>query len=77
MAQPNSQTKRELAKLGADFASININNSHITHSKSKNASQAPDQQKEVYYYLHEFETTLMIKRQYLVQPYCQICIHQS
>ena len=33
MALPISQTTGELAKLGADFASININNSNVTCSK--------------------------------------------
>ena len=42
MAQPNSKT-RELEMLVADFASININNSHVTQSKSENASQTPEQ----------------------------------
>ena len=37
MIQPNLET-RELAKLGADFASVNINSTHITQSKSKNES---------------------------------------
>ena len=43
MAQLNSLTTRELAKLGADFASVNITNSHVTCSKCRNASQTPDQ----------------------------------
>ena len=43
MTQPNALTTRELAKLGADFASGNINNTHLTHSKLKNVSQTPDQ----------------------------------
>ena len=33
VALQNSRTMRELASLGADFASINISNSHVTHSK--------------------------------------------
>ena len=40
LAEPNSQT-REREKLGVNFA--NINNSHVTHSKSKDASQTPGQ----------------------------------
>ena len=39
MALPDSQTTRELARLGADFAMINISNSHITCSKLRNESQ--------------------------------------
>ena len=46
MAQPNLQTTRALVKLGAHFTRININNSYVTHSKLKNASQTPDQTKE-------------------------------
>ena len=30
-----------MARLGADFASININNSHVTHHKLKNTLQIP------------------------------------
>ena len=43
MAQPNSQTTRELAKLEDNVANIKINNSHITCSKSENASQTSNQ----------------------------------
>ena len=59
MAQPNSQTTRELAKLGANFASIDISNSHIAHSKLKNACMYDKdltRQKEVCYYLYEVKT---------------------
>ena len=40
-------TTQGLPRLGADFASIDINNSYITHSKSKNAPQIPDQTKRI------------------------------
>ena len=43
MAQLNLQTTRKLAKLGAYFASVNIDNTCITHSKLKNASQTLEQ----------------------------------
>ena len=42
MAQQNSQTK-ELTKLGANFSSINITNSRVTHSKSKVHHKKTDQ----------------------------------
>ena len=77
MAQPNSQTTKELARLGADFASINILNSHVTHSKSKMNHKHLTRQKDDYYYLRKLETIVMIMKQYLVQLHCQICIHKS
>ena len=43
MSQPNPQTTREFAKLAANLARTDINNSHVTPSKLKNASQTPDQ----------------------------------
>ena len=43
MALPNSHIKKELERLGAYFVSIDVNNSHITYSKSKITSQIPDQ----------------------------------
>ena len=46
MALPNSQTSREMARLGSDFASIDISNSHITHSKSMSESQLPDKKEK-------------------------------
>ena len=39
MALPNLQITRELARLEANFASINISNSDIVHSKSENELQ--------------------------------------
>ena len=41
MTLPNSQTTRELVRLGADFVSINTSNSHITQSQAAE-SQIPD-----------------------------------
>ena len=42
MTQSNSQTTRELVRLGADFASIDIRNSHVTCSILRKESQIPD-----------------------------------
>ena len=42
MALLNSGTTRELARLGADFASINISNNHVTHSQERRESQIPE-----------------------------------
>ena len=36
-------SKKSWKDLGAYFVSIDVNNSHITYSKSKNTSQIPDQ----------------------------------
>ena len=44
MAQP--QITRELARLEVDFASVDINNSYATHSKSRNQPQIHDAVKE-------------------------------
>ena len=32
---PNSRTGRQLARLGADFASIDANNIHVTHGQAR------------------------------------------
>ena len=42
MALSNSRATRELAGLGACFASVDISNSHITHSEARRESQIPD-----------------------------------
>ena len=42
MDLPNSRTVRELARLGAKFASLNISNSHATSSQVRRESQIPD-----------------------------------
>ena len=42
MAIPYSRTTREVARLGADFASINISNSYLTHSQVRRESQIND-----------------------------------
>ena len=39
---PNSRTAREFARLEANFAGINIGNSHVTHSLARRESQIPD-----------------------------------
>ena len=46
MAHLNLLPNRELAKLGADFASVNIDNTHVTHSILNNASQTLEQSEE-------------------------------
>ena len=75
--QIHEQQTRELAKIGANFASININNSHVTHSKSKTHHEHLTRLKEVCYCLYELKTMVMIMDQYLVQLYHHICICQS
>ena len=42
MDQPNSRNATELARLGANFASINIGNSNVSHSQRRRESQIPD-----------------------------------
>ena len=44
MALPNLRTTRELARLGANFASMDINNSHVTHSQVRGECEIPDKQ---------------------------------
>ena len=43
MAQLNSWTTRELVKLGTDFASVGINNSHFTYRNLTKCITTPDQ----------------------------------
>ena len=65
---------KELARLEADFASMDITNSHVIHSKSKIYHKYLSRQKEIYFYLYKLETIVMIKGQYLVMLYHQIYI---
>ena len=74
LAQPNLQTTKEFAKFEANFATIDINNSHITCRKSKSVLQTPDQIERSLLLPVWFEMIVMIKEQYLVQPYHWICI---
>ena len=74
MTQPNSWTTTELTKLGSSLT-VSISTilmlpivSWKMHHKHLN------RQRDVCYYLYEVKTIVMIKEQYLLQPYHQIFI---
>ena len=76
MDLPKSRTARQLARLGANFASIDIGNSHTTHNQARRNSQKPCKIEGSLLLLYKSETYVTVKELYLMQLYHQICIHQ-
>ena len=76
MDLPNSKTAKDLAGLGAIVASIDIGNSHVTHSQARRESHIPYKAEESLLLPLQIRDSSNAVGTYLMQLHHQISIHQ-